>query len=156
MAFPQAAAIVTHTEAAGGQCQEEGSPQDQNLSSTDLSLQMKEKETTSGPETRTDPESPDRSSTPTAQASGSSAPQQSCSPAESSSVEPEEVQEGQEIYIQTDGLDVQMSEPGMDRIVIVNGPDGTTMHIQTPEDVPLEAVHALLGIEASNEGKASQ
>lgn len=64
--------------------------------------------------------------------------------------ETKEVQEGQEIYIQTEGLTVQLAEPGSDRIVIVNGPDGTTMHIQTPEGIPLEAVQALLGIEASD------
>lgn len=126
--------------------------QDQTLSSTDLSLQMKEEETTSGPETGTDSKVLDMSAAPTAQPSASPVPLQ----VESSTLEPKDLQEGQEIYIQTDGLAVQMAEHGMDRIVIVNGPDGTTMHIQTPEDVPLEAVHALLGIEASNEGKASQ
>lgn len=137
--------------------EEEGSlpTQDQTLSSTDLSLQM-EKETTSGPETSTDSKVLDMSTAPTAQPSASPVPQQVESHVESSSLEPKDLQEGQEIYIQTDGLAVQMAEHGMDRIVIVNGPDGTTMHIQTPEDVPLEAVHALLGIEASNEGKASQ
>lgn len=67
-----------------------------------------------------------------------------------------ELEEGQEIYIQTEGLTVQMAEPGLDRIVIVNGPDGTTMHIQTPEGVPLEAVQALLGIETADESKAPQ
>lgn len=67
-----------------------------------------------------------------------------------------ELEEGQEIYIQTEGLTVQMAEPGLDRIVIVNGPDGTTMHIQTPEGVPLEAVQALLGIETADEAKAPQ
>ena len=41
-----------------------------------------------------------------------------------------------------------------DQIVIVEGPDGTTMHIQTPEGVPLEAVQALLGIEGSEESRA--
>lgn len=147
MAFAQA----PPSEVAEGRCQEDA-PQ----LSSNLSVQMKEKETPSGPESSTDSENPDRSSSPTAQPSGSPGPQQSHHPVESSSTEPEDVQEGQQIYIQTDGLDVQMSEPGMDRIVIVNGPDGTTMHIQTPEDVPLEAVHALLGIEASNESKASQ
>ncbi|KAJ7990938.1 hypothetical protein DPEC_G00292070 [Dallia pectoralis] len=62
-------------------------------------------------------------------------------------------QEGQEIYIQTDGLTMHLSEgqEASERIVIVNGPDGTTMHIRAPEGVPLEAVHALLGIES--EGK---
>ncbi|XP_062325415.1 zinc finger protein 839 [Osmerus eperlanus] len=63
------------------------------------------------------------------------------------------VQEGQEIYIQTEGLTMQLAEgsesdTASERIVIVNGPDGTTMHIRAPEGVPLEAVHALLGIEA--------
>lgn len=67
-----------------------------------------------------------------------------------------ELEEGQEIYIQTEGLTVQMAEPGLDRIVIVNGPDGTTMHIQTPEGVPLEAVQALLGIETADEAKELQ
>lgn len=66
-----------------------------------------------------------------------------------------ELQEGQEIYIQTEGLTVQLAEPGSDGIVIVNGPDGTTMHIETPEGVPLEAVQALLGIEASDGEKPS-
>lgn len=70
--------------------------------------------------------------------------------------EQKELEEGQEIYIQTEGLTVQMAEPGLDRIVIVNGPDGTTMHIQTPEGVPLEAVQALLGIETADEAKAPQ
>lgn len=70
--------------------------------------------------------------------------------------EAKELQEGQEIYIQTEGLTVQLAEPGSDRIVIVNGPDGTTMHIQTPEGVPLEAVQALLGIEASDGAKVPQ
>lgn len=71
------------------------------------------------------------------------------------STEAKELQEGQEIYIQTEGLTVQLAEPGSDGIVIVNGPDGTTMHIQTPEGVPLEAVQALLGIESSDGSKAS-
>ncbi|KAL0969726.1 hypothetical protein UPYG_G00231470 [Umbra pygmaea] len=65
-------------------------------------------------------------------------------------------QEGQEIYIQTEGLTMHLAEGqegdvASERIVIVNGPDGTTMHIRAPEGVPLEAVHALLGIES--EGK---
>lgn len=66
-----------------------------------------------------------------------------------------ELQAGQEIYIQTEGLTVQLAEPGSDGIVIVNGPDGTTMHIETPEGVPLEAVQALLGIEAQDGEKPS-
>lgn len=151
------------SQVAGGGCREDqDQDQDQTPSSSDLSLQAKEEETPSGPESSTDCQNPDGSSSPAAQPSGSPGPQQNRQPVQSSSTEPEEVQEEQveqqeqHIYIQTHGLDVQMSEPGMDRIVIVNGPDGTTMHIQTPEDVPLEAVHALLGIEASNEGKASE
>ncbi|KAK5917527.1 hypothetical protein CgunFtcFv8_012410 [Champsocephalus gunnari] len=54
---------------------------------------------------------------------------------------PESALPEEQIYLQTGGLTVQ---PG-DRMVILNGPDGTTMQIQTPEGVPLEA---LLGIEA--------
>lgn len=153
---------MTHMEVTVGEEEEEeqeedGSlpTQDQTLSSTDLSLQM-EKETTSGPETSSDSKVLDASTAPTDQPLASPVPQQEDSQVESCVMESKELQEGQEIYIQTDGLAVQMAEHGMDRIVIVNGPDGTTMHIQTPEDVPLEAVHALLGIEASNEGKASQ
>lgn len=156
MALTQPPAVAAHTEVTEGKYQEEGSPQDQILGSADLTLQVKEKETAPGPENSPDSKNPDGSSSPPAQPAGSPEPQQSDSPVESSSMEAKDVEDGQEIYIQTDGLDVEMSEPGMDRIVIVNGPDGTTMHIQTPEDVPLEAVHALLGIEASNEGKASQ
>ncbi|KAK1886319.1 Zinc finger protein 839 [Dissostichus eleginoides] len=64
----------------------------------------------------------------------------------SESAPPEE-----QIYLQTGGLTVQ---PG-DRMVILNGPDGTTLQIQTPEGVPLDGVplegvplEALLGIEA--------
>lgn len=146
-------------EVTVGEEEEDGSlpTQDQTLSSTDLSLQMKEKETTtSGPETSSDSKVLDSSTASTDQPLASPVPQQDDSQVESCAMEPKELQEGQEIYIQTDGLAVEMAEHGMDRIVIVNGPDGTTMHIQTPEDVPLEAVHALLGIEASNEGKASQ
>lgn len=75
---------------------------------------------------------------------------------ESGPSEAKELQEGEEIYIQTEGLTVQLAEPGSEGIVIVNGPDGTTMHIQTPEGVPLEAVQALLGIEASDGAKAPQ
>lgn len=82
-------------------------------------------------------------------------------PQQGDTVQPEpcevkELQEGQEIYIQTEQLTVQLAEPGSDGIVIVNGPDGTTMHIQTPEGVPLEAVQALLGIEAADGDKVSQ
>uniref|UniRef100_A0A672I9T6 C2H2-type domain-containing protein n=1 Tax=Salarias fasciatus TaxID=181472 RepID=A0A672I9T6_SALFA len=70
--------------------------------------------------------------------------------------EAKEPQGDQEIYIQTEGLTVQLAEPGPDGIVIVKGLDGTSMHIQTPEGVPLEAVQALLGIEASDRPKAPQ
>ncbi|KAG7277756.1 hypothetical protein CRUP_023044 [Coryphaenoides rupestris] len=51
-------------------------------------------------------------------------------------------------------VEVEPSPRAPDQIVIVEGPDGTTMHIQTPEGVPLEAVQALLGIEASEESRA--
>uniref|UniRef100_A0A8C9XG61 Zinc finger protein 839 n=1 Tax=Sander lucioperca TaxID=283035 RepID=A0A8C9XG61_SANLU len=102
--------------------------QDRVLSSGDISAQMKELEKALG----SSPEAPEKSGNP------------------ADSQTPEPGLEGQEIYIQTEGLTVQMAEPGLDRIVIVNGPDGTTMHIQTPEGVPLEAVQALLGIEASD------
>lgn len=92
------------------------------------------------------------------QASDSETPQSSCAPhlIDPGPPEAKELQEGQEIYIQTEGLTVELAEPGSDRVVIVNGPDGTTMHIQTPEGVPLEAVQALLGIEASEGAKAPQ
>lgn len=141
--------------------------QDQVLSTSDLTVQMKELEKALGssPETTADSKTLDSSTTQTSESSSaqtltSSQPQQrDSSQTESSSTdpcEPKELQEGQEIYIQTEGLTVQLAEPGLDRIVIVNGPDGTTMHIQTPEGVPLEAVQALLGIEASDGAKAPQ
>ena len=56
------------------------------------------------------------------------------------------VREGQEILL-------QVQEGGPEGVMVVNGPDGTPMHIRTPEGVPLEAVHALLGIEGSAEEK---
>uniref|UniRef100_A0A8P4G9P7 C2H2-type domain-containing protein n=1 Tax=Dicentrarchus labrax TaxID=13489 RepID=A0A8P4G9P7_DICLA len=122
--------------------------QNQVLSTNDITAQMKELEEAlgSGPETAADSKTPESSSVQTP----SQLQQRGSSQSESSSTdpcEPKELQEGQEIYIQTEGLTVQLAEPGLDRIVIVNGPDGTTMHIQTPEGVPLEAVQALLGIE---------
>lgn len=133
--------------------------QDRVLSTSDITAQMKEleKALSSSPETAAKSKTPDSSSTQTPESSSvqtlaSSQLQQR----DSSQSEPKELQEGQEIYIQTEGLTVQLAEPGLDRIVIVNGPDGTTMHIQTPEGVPLEAVQALLGIEASDGAKTPQ
>lgn len=132
---------------------------DQVLNSTEFSAQMKDLETAldSGPETTVDLNTLDSSTMPTSSGSSvhslTSSQLQQGDSSQSTSTDPcelKELQEGQEIYIQTEGLTVQMAEPGLDRIVIVNGPDGTTMHIQTPEGVPLEAVQALLGIEASD------
>lgn len=143
-------------EVTSGEGKEEGSSQatqDQVLSSTEFSAQIKDLETALDSDSKTC----DFSLTQTVQTSASSQLHQRDSETKSTSMdpcEPKELQEGQEIYIQTEGLTVQVAEPGLDRIVIVNGPDGTTMHIQTPEDVPLEAVQALLGIEASNGAKA--
>lgn len=139
--------------------------QDQVLSSSDITAQMNELEKALGssPKTNTDLKKPESSSTHTPESSSvqtvaSSQLQQRDSTLSGSAdpCESKELQEGQEIYIQTEGLTVQMTEPGVDRIVIVNGPDGTTMHIQTPEGVPLEVVQALLGIEASDGAKAPQ
>lgn len=152
--------------------------QDQVLSTSDITAQMKvlEKVLDSSSKTTVDSKTPESSSTQTPESSSAQTPESSSTQTpESSSVqtpafsslqqkesgsadpcEPKELQEGQEIYIQTEGLTVQLAEPGLDRIVIVNGPDGTTMHIQTPEGVPLEAVQALLGIEASDGAKAPQ
>ncbi|XP_014868358.1 PREDICTED: probable endo-1,3(4)-beta-glucanase AO090023000083 isoform X2 [Poecilia mexicana] len=96
--------------------------------------------------------SPNPGPTPSPAQPAASAQPQPCD----SSSQPKELQAGQEIYIQTEGLTVQLAEPGSDGIVIVNGPDGTTMHIQTPEGVPLEAVQALLGIEASDGDRLAQ
>ncbi|XP_016519602.1 probable endo-1,3(4)-beta-glucanase AO090023000083 isoform X2 [Poecilia formosa] len=96
--------------------------------------------------------SPNPGPTPSPAQPATSAQPQPCD----SSSQPKELQAGQEIYIQTEGLTVQLAEPGSDGIVIVNGPDGTTMHIQTPEGVPLEAVQALLGIEASDGDRLAQ
>ncbi|KAE8290421.1 hypothetical protein D5F01_LYC12147 [Larimichthys crocea] len=122
--------------------------QDQVLSTGDITVQMKEVE-----------EALDSSSEIATDSSTAQIPESSSGQNQTSSMdicESKELQEGQEIYIQTEGLTVQLAEPGLDRIVIVNGPDGTTMHIQTPEGVPLEAVQALLGIEASDGAKAPQ
>lgn len=131
--------------------------QDQVLTNNDLSAQIKDPETTLGPETRADSKTPECSRVQTS--TSCQLQQKDSSQCESGSAdrcESRQLQEGQEIYIQTEGLTVQMAEPGLDRIVIVNGPDGTTMHIQTPEGVPLEAVQALLGIEASDGARAPQ
>ncbi|KTF71764.1 hypothetical protein cypCar_00030634 [Cyprinus carpio] len=59
------------------------------------------------------------------------------------------VQQESPFIIQTaEGLVMQSAEElAAKGIVIVNGPDGTMMHIEAPEGVPLETVHALLGIE---------
>lgn len=133
--------------------------QDQVESSSDSKDQAKEqKKDTSPAQTITDSKTPEASSAQTPESSSAQTPESSSvqTQKDSSQPEPKELQEGQEIYIQTEGMTVQLAEPGLDRIVIVNGPDGTTMHIQTPEGVPLEAVQALLGIEASDGAKAPQ
>ncbi|XP_073683366.1 zinc finger protein 839 [Garra rufa] len=58
------------------------------------------------------------------------------------------VQESPVIIQTAEGLVMQSAEElAAKGIVIVNGPDGTMMHIEAPEGVPLETVHALLGIE---------
>ncbi|XP_066529915.1 zinc finger protein 839 [Hoplias malabaricus] len=64
-----------------------------------------------------------------------------------------ETAQAEEIFIQTaEGLVRQSAEELASKgIVIVNGPDGTTMHIEAPEGVPLETVHALLGIETERQ-----
>jgi len=131
----------------------------QVLSSSDITAQIKELEKALGssPETNTDSKKPESSSVQTV--ASSELQQRDSTLSESSSADPcqsKELQEGQEIYIQTEGLTVQLAEPSGDRIMILNSPDGTTMHIETPEGVPLEAVQALLGIEASDEAKAPQ
>ncbi len=57
-------------------------------------------------------------------------------------------QESPVIFQTAEGLVMQSAEElAAKGIVIVNGPDGTMMHIEAPEGVPLETVHALLGIE---------
>ncbi|XP_032364521.1 mucin-2 isoform X2 [Etheostoma spectabile] len=136
--------------------------QDRVLSSGDISAQMKEleKALSSSPEALEKSGNPAESQTPesglvpdpgfTQTPEPGPLPTQTLAPPQQQKDLSVSLQEGQEIYIQTEGLTVQMAEPGLDRIVIVNGPDGTTMHIQTPEGVPLEAVQALLGIEASD------
>lgn len=133
--------------------------QDQVLSTTDITAQMKELEKALGSSPKTTAETKMLESGSTAVQTLESSSAQTLHTSQSHSIttdtsEAKQLQEGQEIYIQTEGLTVQLAEPGSDRIVIVNGPDGTTMHIQTPEGVPLEAVQALLGIEASDGSRA--
>lgn len=131
------------------------------LSSSDIADQMKELEKALA----TDPVAVDQQprSTQPQQSNPTPVQQSGLTQAASTSsggqVVVQETQEGQEIYIQTEGLTMHLAEGqegdmASERIVIVNGPDGTTMHIRAPEGVPLEAVHALLGIEA--EGKTQQ
>ena len=125
------------------------------LSTSDIADQMKELEKALATDPATDkseqPRQPPgtKPPAPTQQSASSLGRQGQAAPPGAQAV----VQEGQEIYIQTEGLTMQLAEgsesdTASERIVIVNGPDGTTMHIRAPEGVPLEAVHALLGIEA--------
>ncbi|KAJ8287367.1 hypothetical protein COCON_G00000260 [Conger conger] len=66
---------------------------------------------------------------------------------------PQEEEVQQQVYIQTEeGLILPGGTLASERIVIVTSADGTTMHIRTPdsiplETVPLETVQALLGID---------
>ncbi|KAJ8333333.1 hypothetical protein SKAU_G00422290 [Synaphobranchus kaupii] len=72
--------------------------------------------------------------------------------------DPVEFQE--QIFIQTEeGLILPGGVLTSERIVIVTSPDGTTMHIRTPdtvplETVPLETVQALLGIDMGTQPEA--
>ncbi|MED6244074.1 hypothetical protein ATANTOWER_013039 [Ataeniobius toweri] len=129
---------------------------DQHVNIADTTVQMTQPDNSlsSSPKSTTDTKTLESSSTQAA----ASVDLQQCdsSKPDPGTKEPKELQAGQEIYIQTEGLTVQLAEAGSDGIVIVNGPDGTTMHIQTPEGVPLEAVQALLGIEASDGDRPSQ
>lgn len=128
------------------------------LSTSEIAEQMKELEKALGTDPGTDKsqqQTPPGTKPPASPQTQQSAPSQALPPGAQAVV-----QEGQEIYIQTEGLTMQLAEAsegeaGSERIVIVNGPDGTTMHIRAPEGVPLEAVHALLGIEAEA-GKTQQ
>ncbi|XP_037550730.1 uncharacterized protein znf839 [Nematolebias whitei] len=133
--------------------QEEGSTNpDQDPCTTDAADETTELQNAPGASsentTKTTASSSDQTTTPSQPQQDDTVQPESC--------EVKQLQEGQEIYIQTEQLTVQLAEPGSDGIVIVNGPDGTTMHIQTPEGVPLEAVQALLGIEAADGDKVSQ
>lgn len=134
--------------------QPEPEAEDHVLGTSDIAKQVKELEKSLGPEIPMDTKAPGSSTIQTM--ATSELLQKNIVETESRATDAKELQEGQEIYIQTEGLTVELAEPGSDRIVIVNGPDGTTMHIQTPEGVPLEAVQALLGIEASDGAKVPQ
>ncbi|MED6271464.1 hypothetical protein CHARACLAT_020540 [Characodon lateralis] len=125
-----------------------------NIADTTVQMTQPDSSLSSSPKSTTDTKTLESSSTQAA----ASVELQQCdsSKPDPGTKEPKELQAGQEIYIQTEGLTVQLAEAGSDGIVIVNGPDGTTMHIQTPEGVPLEAVQALLGIEASDGDRPSQ
>ncbi|KAJ8377537.1 hypothetical protein AAFF_G00256330 [Aldrovandia affinis] len=58
----------------------------------------------------------------------------------------------EQVFIQTEeGLILHQPGGGSERLVIVTSPDGTTMHIRTPDTVPLETVQALLGIDTGTQ-----
>ncbi|XP_055719585.1 uncharacterized protein LOC129811888 isoform X1 [Salvelinus fontinalis] len=153
-------------DSAGGEAMEtcqgvSGTEPTEVLSTTDIADQMKELEKALATDPVPVDQQPRSSSTqphqPNRTLDQESGPTQPVS--SRGQVVVQETQEGQEIYIQTEGLTMHLAEGqegdmASERIVIVNGPDGTTMHIRAPEGVPLEAVHALLGIEA--EGKTQQ
>jgi hypothetical protein len=153
-------------DSAGGEAMEtcqgvSGTEPTEVLSTTDIADQMKELEKALATDPVPVDQQPRSSSTQPHQPNCTLVPESGLTQAVSSGgqVVVQETQEGQEIYIQTEGLTMHLAEGqegdmASERIVIVNGPDGTTMHIRAPEGVPLEAVHALLGIEA--EGKTQQ
>nr|XP_023849950.1 zinc finger protein 839 isoform X3 [Salvelinus alpinus] len=150
-------------DSAGGEAMEtcqgvSGTEPTEVLSTTDIADQMKELEKALATDPVPVDQQPRSSSTQPHQPNRTLVQESGLTQAVSSrgQVVVQETQEGQEIYIQTEGLTMHLAEGqegdmASERIVIVNGPDGTTMHIRAPEGVPLEAVHALLGIEA--EGK---
>ncbi|XP_021429681.2 uncharacterized protein LOC110497711 isoform X2 [Oncorhynchus mykiss] len=153
-------------DSAGGEAMEtcqgvSGTEPTEVLSTTDIADQMKELEKALATDPVPVDQQPRSSSTQPHQPNCTLVQESGLTQAVSSGgqVVVQETQEGQEIYIQTEGLTMHLAEGqegdmASERIVIVNGPDGTTMHIRAPEGVPLEAVHALLGIEA--EGKTQQ
>ncbi|XP_064783945.1 uncharacterized protein LOC135508006 isoform X2 [Oncorhynchus masou masou] len=153
-------------DSAGGETMEtgqdaSGTEPTEVLSTTDIADQMKELEKALATDPVPVDQQPRSSSTQPHQPNCTLVQESGLTQAVSSGgqVVVQETQEGQEIYIQTEGLTMHLAEGqegdmASERIVIVNGPDGTTMHIRAPEGVPLEAVHALLGIEA--EGKTQQ